>query len=328
MSKQMKLETWSGGWGLPSIDPTCLEIMAYAKFSGVPLKIVRTDNPVNGFMKSFGTVRCQLPIFRHGETVYYDPKDVLLHFCKENYNAEFGQRCADSLAYEQMVHTRLSPALMHAWWIDERNYQDVIRPTLAKKLPFPLNYFYPGHTQRWMLERIRLHYDLPGDSKDEDNENWEFIKKDVFRTGKECLNFLSLKLGDSEFFMGESPRFIDAVIFSHLAPLMRIPLIKNNLQAHLRATPNLAKFVDRVLQRYFPTAPEDVPAVVPLPGMAESSRRRNFLICLAGLALMWIYAVSHGHVRVNTNRLKMTDLQTLESAVEDFYEANEDGDQT
>ena len=31
---QMDLECWSDDWGIASIDPECLKILAFAKFSG------------------------------------------------------------------------------------------------------------------------------------------------------------------------------------------------------------------------------------------------------------------------------------------------------
>ena len=36
-SARIELEAWSGDWGLPSIDPECIKVLAFAKFSGAPI---------------------------------------------------------------------------------------------------------------------------------------------------------------------------------------------------------------------------------------------------------------------------------------------------
>ena len=33
----MELDSWSPDWGLPSIHPECIKVIAFAKFSGAPL---------------------------------------------------------------------------------------------------------------------------------------------------------------------------------------------------------------------------------------------------------------------------------------------------
>ena len=74
----------------------------------------------------------------------------------------------------------------------------------------------------------------------------------VYRQAEECLALLATKLGDKEFFFGQSPSSLDAVVFAHLAPLLKAPLPSAALQNHLKACTNLTRFVGRILQRYFP----------------------------------------------------------------------------
>lgn len=62
---------------------------------------------------------------------------------------------------------------------------------------------------------------------------------------------LSTKLGDKDYFYGQAPCSLDAVVFSHLAPLLKAPIPSAALQNHLKACPNLTRYVGRILQRYF-----------------------------------------------------------------------------
>lgn len=74
----------------------------------------------------------------------------------------------------------------------------------------------------------------------------------MYRQAEECLSLLATKLGEKEFFFGQSPSSLDAVVFAHIAPLLKAPLPSAALQNHLKACTNLTRFVGRILQRYFP----------------------------------------------------------------------------
>ncbi|KAK3732776.1 hypothetical protein QZH41_018731, partial [Actinostola sp. cb2023] len=86
------------------------------------------------------------------------------------------------------------------------------------------------------------------------------FEKKIFKDALDCLNCLSIQLGDKPFFFGESPTTLDAVAFAHLALVWRTPALPNNrLKNHLMGFENLISFCSRVLQRYFPANPEDTP---------------------------------------------------------------------
>lgn len=53
-----------------------------------------------------------------------------------------------------------------------------------------------------------------------------------------------------------SPTSLDALVFSYLAPLVRVPFPSNTLQIHCKACENLVMFCSRILQRYFPQDPQ------------------------------------------------------------------------
>ena len=74
----------------------------------------------------------------------------------------------------------------------------------------------------------------------------------VFREAERCLNTLSVRLGDEDFFFGSHPTSLDATVYAYLAPLLKVPFPSPALQNHLKSTSNLVKFVVRITQRYFP----------------------------------------------------------------------------
>ncbi|XP_077514298.1 metaxin-1 isoform X2 [Amblyomma americanum] len=201
----MELYVWKGDWGLPSIDTACLEIMAYAKFSGAPLKIREIRRPWFG----------SLPVMRHGpQTKLTKFRDVIAYLRRQNYSADVqmtSQQSSDATAYAAMLNHKLKPALM------QRDATAVLNS--------------------------RLHgFDLEG----------EQAQIALFKEAQECLTTLSQRLGKEPFFFGQSPTSLDAIVFAHLAPLLCAPFPSCALQNHLKACDNLASFVTRIMQRYFP----------------------------------------------------------------------------
>jgi len=74
----------------------------------------------------------------------------------------------------------------------------------------------------------------------------------VYREAERCLNTLSVRLGDEDFFFGSHPTSLDATVYAYLAPLLKVPFPSPALQNYLKSTSNLVKFVVRITQRYFP----------------------------------------------------------------------------
>lgn len=60
-----------------------------------------------------------------------------------------------------------------------------------------------------------------------------------------------MRLGDGDFFFGQQPSTIDAIVYSYLALLLKAPLPNPVLQNHLKNCTNLVKYVSRISQRYF-----------------------------------------------------------------------------
>ncbi|XP_042907147.1 metaxin-1 [Parasteatoda tepidariorum] len=247
----MELDIWEGDWTLPSVDLTCLQVMAYSKFSGAPIKVLKT----NWCLSRYG----HLPVFRHTKKNTLTTFDNIVSYLqKQNYNADVDlspKQCSDIIAYTALLRDKLYPALLYVWWVDEKNYCELTRPWYAKVLRFPLNYFLPGHQQRDAVKKIQTLWN----SSDLINEDQKEIA--LYKDAQECLNQLSHRLGDNDFFFGKTPCSLDAIVFGFLAPLLKAPFPNAALQNHLKACTNLQKFVDRILQKYFPLSPEELEAL-------------------------------------------------------------------
>lgn len=222
---------------------------------------------------------------------------------KQKYNADFdlsAKEGADTLAFISLLEERLLPSLIYALWIDSKNYVEVTRRWHAENISFPLNFFLPGRIQNRQLERLRL---IRGNSSLEAGEEAE---KEVYRDALECLNLLSQRLGSNKFFFGDSPSSLDAYVFGHLAPLIKIQLPNCRLQYHLKNLDNLNAFCSNILSLYFPSEEASEGVSRPVSGTQQGSdldnepykRRKQLLSVLVAVAAMLSYALFTGIVAI------------------------------
>ncbi|XP_069819140.1 metaxin-3 isoform X3 [Dendropsophus ebraccatus] len=258
----MELRCWGGDWGLPSVHPECLVVLAYAKFGGAPLTVTPVDYT---WASSQGVV----PVLIHEDDIITQPVNILCYFRKQKYNADYvlsARQGSDTLAYIALLEEKLLPAILHTFWVDSDNYSSVTRPWYASHIPFPLNFYLPGKMSREALNRILVTKGQPPlysmneveaqGSKDNSTKKLEIFLV-IYKDAKECLNLLSNRLGTAQFFFGDMPTTLDAFVFGFLAPLYKARLLKVQLQEHLKQLPNLCDFCDHVLRVYFTEHTED-----------------------------------------------------------------------
>ncbi|KAL5004858.1 hypothetical protein ScPMuIL_018314 [Solemya velum] len=245
---EMELHVWKGDWNLPSVDPNCLAALAYCKFAGVPVCVKKTNNP-------WKSPSGELPVLIHGKVTETSINNIFGYLRKQNWGSDFdltNKQSADVIAYTSLLEEKLLPALLHSWWIDGKTYVDVTRPWYAKAAPFPLNFFLPGQKQRQASDRVYTSKGIGENVLDTE------IDAKIYKEAKECLNHLSYKLGDQDFFFGSSPSSLDALVFGFLAPILNAPLPGSQLTNHLRGCPNLCSLCTKIIQRFFPPSAEDI----------------------------------------------------------------------
>ncbi|NXU59100.1 MTX3 protein, partial [Turnix velox] len=241
MAATMELSCWGGDWGLPSLHPESLTVMAYAKFSGAPLK-------VNTISNSWRAPKGDIPVLISEDIVISQPAKILNFLRKQKYNADYGlsaKQGADTLAYIALLEEKLLPALLHTFWVEAENYCSVTKPWFASSIAFPLSLYLPGKMSREALNRILLTRGGPPPY------SLSEVEAQIYRDAKECLNLLSKSLGTSQFFFGHTPSTLDAFVFGFLAPIYKVCFPRLQLQEHLKQLPNLCRFCDDILSCYF-----------------------------------------------------------------------------
>ncbi|XP_027005756.1 metaxin-1a isoform X1 [Tachysurus fulvidraco] len=296
MAAPSELFCWKGSWGLPSVDTDSLIVLAYARFAGTPLKVHKISNPWRSPTGS-------LPALKTKEDgSFSQPGKIIIQLRKQKYNADYdlsAKEGADTLAFISLLEEKLMPALIYALWVDPKNYADVTRRWYAENISFPLNFFLPGRIQCQQLERLRL---MLGNNTLEAGEEAE---EELYSDALECMNLLSQRLGSNRFFFGDSPSSLDAYVFGHLAPLLKIILPCNRLQQQLKALDNLPKFCSNILSLYFPDENREGIGQ-PASKMPEGSdndhepykRHKQLLSVLVAVAAMLGYALLTGIVAI------------------------------
>ncbi|XP_073243464.1 metaxin-1-like isoform X2 [Porites lutea] len=298
----MEVQSWSGDWNLPSIDISCLEVLVYAKFAGCPLKVNRSNNP---WKSPVG----KLPVLVSGEDVLTTSSKIMDYLREKNFNADYyltAKQGADTLAFVSLVHRKLNPAILYTFWVDNSNYTKFTRPWYANRLPFPLNYFVPGKISRQTRQQVCEGVDS--------EETDDLLESKLYKEAQKCLHLLSIVLGDKEFFFGDSPTTLDAVVFAHLAVIWKAPLTNNKLHNYLQGYDNLTMFCGRILQRYLQPEIEDQEqqrsqsSPSSQADSADGSERRNTLLAI-GFAFisMTVYALVSGLIQVEITRTGDSD---------------------
>ncbi|XP_059727177.1 metaxin-1 [Haemorhous mexicanus] len=323
MAAPMELFCWAGGWGLPSVDPDCLAVLTYARFTGAPLKVHRVTSP-------WRSPSGHLPALRtRDEGTISKPQQIITHLRKQKYNADYdlsATQSADTLAFVSLLEEKLLPVLIHTFWVDAKNYVEHTRKWYAETIPFPLNFFLPNAMHKRHLERLQL---IWGDDYMEDEEK---LEKELYREARECLTLLSQRLGSQKFFFGDSPASLDALVFSRLAPLLKAKLPNGKLQQHLKSLQNLCNYCTSILSLYFPWDGGDPLSGAPRPAGTDGSeaeedphkRRKQLLSVLVGLVAMLGYAFLSGIVSIQRGSVGPAGRQPVTPALEEEEEEEEE----
>ncbi|KAL4630046.1 metaxin-3 isoform X1 [Arapaima gigas] len=298
MAALMDLSCWGGDWGLPSVHPESLIVLAYAKFSGAKLSIQPVDWTWRTLTETVPALHCE------GSTVT-EPAQILNLLRKQQYNADYNlsaKQGADTMAYMAMLEEKLRPALLHTFWVDTKNYTSVTKPWFSSRCPFPLNFFVPGWQASTALSLILL---TKGESP---LNSIADVEAKIYNEAKECLNLLSFRLGSSLFFFGNTPASLDAFVFGYIAPLLKATLPNGQLQQHLKQLTNLCQFCDTILKTYFDVSTQ---------GKAMGSANGDHLLLGRHVFYSSLHLLPGGlPVRqdaVDTNLQKLTQLVNKES---------------
>jgi len=239
------LYVYDGDHGLPSVNIECIQTMLYLSIAKVPVQIRVLNNIKYCTLYS-------APSFLHKNITFKSFADIVLYLRTLNYNLDSKltlKQKSEALAITNLVQSKLKVVTEFVYWVDQRNYEEFSRVWYTRALPMPFNLIHTKRFKEYAFNLVESLY--PNDY------TMEFIKEYLGALATECLSSLSTRLGTSMFFYGEEPTTLDVVIYSHIAPLLKLPFPSNNITSLVSLWPNLVNFVKRIDEKYLPEVPKE-----------------------------------------------------------------------
>ncbi|KAJ1878875.1 hypothetical protein LPJ57_003160 [Coemansia sp. RSA 486] len=261
--------------GLYSFDPACVSVQTYLQLCNAEWKLCPTSNA------GISPNSC-LPAITYKNTVVESGIWSIVQFLKkEGYDLDAKldeEQLAQSAAYISLVQDSLVDSLLFSWYLVSENFADAIRPRLAKMFGFPLSMFIPTQLKDHAEERLKFRgitseiEKVDEKQEAEQSSNLQTLKNKipriyllakegfnrhadksshpVYKHATKCLDLLSKKLGNKQYFFGDSPTMLDAVVYGYLSLIVYLDLPQNTLKDIVtKDYPKLVILCDRIRDR-------------------------------------------------------------------------------
>lgn len=285
------LYVMEGDYGLASLDVASLESILYAKLNRIPCEI-KTLNSIKS---------CSLysaPSLRTEADTIVGFSNILSHWKTSHGNLDdslTSRESSETLALNNLVSMKLKPVLVFTYWVDQRNCEELINRWYMRALPLPFNYLYTKKKKSQAAQLFEALYPLDTDL--------EVIKDFITKAATECLSTLSTRLGKSNFFYGDSPKTLDIIVYSHIAPLIKLPFPTNDPTALMTLWPNLSEFVKRIDAKYLPDVKHEVKYLKSETTIRQSddevSYMAVFILFVSATSLVVGFALKQGFVKIS-----------------------------
>jgi metaxin len=249
---RLRLLQYEAAWGAPSLDVQCSKAQAWLRVCGCSFEVESAREGQTAWST-------QLPVLRDGAQAF-EQHELYAHLRALGIDADAALSAderAESAAWEALIEERLGVAMLHAFWAEDDNYNAVLRPAYAARLPVPLNFYLPWTMRKRVLSQLARRGALRDGA--------------ALRLGCDALDALSQRLAGRSSFFSAGPSGVDACAFAYLDMLLRCPAPCDALRAKLRSLPALEAFLECFSVRYFGTyeplapTPETDPRLRPQP---------------------------------------------------------------
>ncbi|KAF9432854.1 hypothetical protein BGZ76_010236 [Entomortierella beljakovae] len=264
MTNKKELYIFGEAFGLPSIDPQCLALIAYLNIV-LPNQfiIIACNDPA---ISPTG----ELPMFHDGKTWVAGTSRILKYLSKTGNNADeklSRESRAKSVSFQALVDEYLSDAILFSWFADSENFVGTTRKAYSDLLTFPGRYFLPTDLKKKAIRRVQKY----GGSIENGGSTLAHAENtEIYDLARKCYGVLNRQLGKKPYFFinednEDEPSTLDAKVFGYLA-LQLYPEIPNpRFQAILESQyPRLVAYCNRCRDKFLADTPKALPATSPL----------------------------------------------------------------
>jgi len=216
----------------------CLAVRTFLHMNGLHFKVMLKSNAEQ--MSPTG----RLPFLVCGKELVSEVEPIIdfvnNRILGAHLSAELtGEQLADMKAYLNLTEMVLSNAELYITWADKETLAEISRPRYGSPYPWPLNHILAYRKQF----EVKNHLKAVGWF----NKSIDQVYEDV-HVG---LQALSERLNSQDFFFGNFPTELDAVVFGHLYSILTTPLVDNKLAEMVQSHDNLTRFCRMIDNLYF-----------------------------------------------------------------------------
>lgn len=248
---------------LASVEPHSLQVLTYLKISQATPAVT-----VNATGIPWPTASSSFPILRQGSKVIASrAEDIIAYIKEQGFNTDThlsDQQQTEVVAFTALLEDRLLPAILYSRWLDSQNYLECTRRHHSRLIHFPLSLLYLS----WRHHAVQ--HDVMRGSPPE--HTVEQVGSELLAKAVDCLSLLSARLGENEYFFGERPSSLDAVLYGYLEVVLQSPLPSgNSLQTRLHSHTNLQRYCEALRRKHFPAMKTSVPVGSVAPSATSTS---------------------------------------------------------
>lgn len=214
----------------------CLAVQAFLKMTRLGYAMEMRGNAEH--MSPSGKV----PFIKSGAFVVAELDPIVAFVANKGVSLTEGidtSQKADMRAYMSLVNNVLANAELYVTWNDQVTYEEVTQPRYGSVYPWPLNRILTHQKRQQVLRRLRV-------------MGWKHkTMEEVYAEVDHCCTALSERLDKQDFFFGNRPTELDALVFGHLFTLLTTPLPDNRLATIVRSYSNLVHLCQIVERDFF-----------------------------------------------------------------------------
>jgi glutathione S-transferase len=230
----LKVFTFAPDWGLPTVGPFALKLLAWLELAGLPYELVFEANPRKGPKGKNPWIELD------GERI--GDSEVIIDLLRKRHAIDLD----DGLTPEQL-------ALGHAW---RRTFEEHYHQVLEWEL-----FFHPAGAA-WMRKSLTSQMPAalaaPVFSLMRSQFRKQLYARGIARhepdiiahKGRADLDALAVFLGDRPFLLTDRPTSADTTVFGLLAPTVYWSM-ETPVAMYARSLPNLKTYCDRMRERCF-----------------------------------------------------------------------------
>ncbi|KAJ2617998.1 hypothetical protein H4S08_000078 [Coemansia sp. RSA 1365] len=180
------------------------------------------------------------------------------------------EQLSQSVAYISMIQNGLGDALLFSWYSVSEDFVSAVRPQLAKLFGFPLSLVIPTQLKSHAENKLKAEgITIESADSSEANSNASALRNKlpriyllakegfnrhadksahpIYEQAKKYLSVLSKKLDKQQYFFGNTPTTLDAVVYGYLVLVIKVDLPQNTLKTIIESDyPNLIGLCNRI----------------------------------------------------------------------------------